>query len=345
MFNRSFLRRRKVSKLPQSFVQYSSGSADDQFGYSCALSSDGTTAIVGQPYDDNAGGTNAGSAVVFTRSGKTWTEQAVLTYSAGAVNDTLGFSVDLSSDGNTAICGVPYDDPSGSNSGSAIVFTRSGVTWTQQATLTHSVGAAGARFGASVNLSSNGDTAIVGAPQDSSVGSNRGSAVIFIRSGATWTEQATLKYSAATNGNYVGFSVALSSDGNTAIAGAPYAYPGGVALAGVAVVFTRSGATWTEQAALSYSGKGFFDLFGHSVSLSGNGNVVISGSPGWPAGLYTGIAVMFVRNNGVWKEQTSDSTFGLQLIETFTEQLEGTYSRDSEKSGTLYQFSLANLDV
>jgi two-component sensor histidine kinase len=60
---------------------------------------------------------------------------------------------------------------------------------------------------------------------------------------------------------------------------------------------------------------------------------------------HAGNFTVVFKDNGVWKEQTSDSTFGLQLIETFTEQLEGTYSRDSEKSGTLYQFSLANLDV
>ena len=361
MFNRSFLRRRKVSKLPQSFIQYSSGAANDQFGYCCALSSDGTTAIVGQPYDDNAKGTDAGSAVVFTRSGKTWTEQAVLTYSAGAASDTLGFSVALSSDGNTAICGapladssgsnsgsavvftrsgstwtqqavltyssgaasdlfgysvalsgdgntaicgVPLDDPSGSNSGSAVVFTRSGATWTQQAALTHSIGSVGAQFGFSVALSSDGNTAIAGAPTDSSVGSNGGSAVIFIRSGVTWTEQATLRNSAGVNGDLFGFSVALSSDGNTAIAGAPYAQPGGIGRAGNSVVFTRNGTTWTQQAVLTYSGKDYFEEFGKSVLLSSDGNVVIIGTPGWPSGNNFGIAVMFARNNGVWNQQS-----------------------------------------
>ena len=361
MFNRSFLRRRKVSKLPQSFIQYSSGAANDQFGYCCALSSDGTTAIVGQPYDDNAKGTDAGSAVVFIRSGKTWTEQAVLTYSAGAASDTLGFSVALSSDGNTAICGapladpsgsnsgsavvftrsgstwtqqavltyssgaasdlfgysvalssdgntaicgVPLDDPSGSNSGSAVVFTRSGATWTQQAALTHSIGSIGAIFGSSVALSSDGNTAIAGAPLDSSVGSNGGSAVIFIRSGVTWTEQATLRNSAGVFGDQFGLSVALSSNGNTAICGAPLADPGGLGSAGVVVVFTRSGAIWTQQAVLTYSGKDYFDQFGNSVSLSSDGNVVIIGTPGWPSGNNFGIAVMFVCNNGIWNQQS-----------------------------------------
>jgi hypothetical protein len=349
MFNRSFLRRRKVSNLPQSFVQYSSGAASDQFGYSCALSSDGATAIVGQYGDisfqgtavvfirsgktwteqallsqstgaasDNfgtsvalssdgntaicgvpyRGATNTGAAVVFTRSGATWTQQAVLTYSVAAADDLFGYSVALSSDGNTAICGAPT---SGAGNGRSVVFTRSGATWTQQANLTYSAGAAGDYFGWSVDLSSDGNTAIVGAYGDDS---SKGSAVIFIRSGVTWTEQATLRYSAAANADNFGTSVALSSDGNTAIAGAPYADPGGLSIAGLIVVFTRSEVTWTEQAALTYSGKANNDKFGYSVSLSGDGNVLISGTQGTPSGTATGAAVMFARNNGVWNQQS-----------------------------------------
>lgn len=359
MFNRSFLRRRKVSQLPQSFVQYSAGAASDLSGFYCALSSDGATAIVGQPYDDNARGANAGSAVVFIRSGTTWTEQAVLTYSAGMANDTFGYSVALSSDGNTAICGVPLADPSGSSSGCAVVFTRSGATWTeqaaltysaaaandlfgfsvslssdgnmaicgsptngagngrsvvftrsgatwtQQAALTHSVGAAGASFGWSVSLSSDGSTAIVGARQDSSAGSLRGSAVIFTRSGVTWTQQTTLRYSAAVNNDNFGTSVSLSSDGNTAIVGAENADPGGFSAAGLVVVFTRSGVTWTEQAALTYSNKAANDLLGCSVSLSGNGDVALCGAYGGDVPVAgAGIAIMFTRNNGVWVQES-----------------------------------------
>jgi hypothetical protein len=248
---------------------------------------------------------------VFTRSGVTWTQQAVLTYSSGASSDLFGYSVALSGDGNTAICGAVLDDPSGSNSGSAVVFTRSGATWTEQATLTHSVGAAGANFGSSVDLSSNGDTAIVGAPNDSSVGSNNGSAVIFTRSGGAWTQQATLRNSFAASGDALGTSVALSSDGNTAIAGAPSADPEGYASAGNAVVFTRSGSTWTQQAVLTFSGKDFFEEFGKSVSLSNDGNVVIIGVPGQPSGVNNGYAVMFVRRNNVWNEQS-----GLRYLST-----------------------------
>jgi hypothetical protein len=353
MFNRSFLRRKKISQLPQSFFQYSAGAANDVFGISSALSSDGTTAIVGQYGDislqgtavvfirsgktwteqallsqsggaasDNfgtsvglsddgntaicgvpyRGATDTGAAVVFTRSGATWTQQAVLTYSAAAANDLFGYSVSLSSDGNMAICGSPT---SGSGNGRSVVFTRSGATWTEQAVLTHSVGAAGAYFGWSVKLSTDGSTAIVGAKSDSSVGSVMGSAVIFTRSGVTWTQQTTLRYSAAANNDQLGYSVSLSSDGNTAIVGSPNADPAGVAQAGLAVVFTRSGATWTEQAALKYSAAAVNDFFGVSVSLSGNGNMALCGAYGGNIPVAdAGIAIMFTRNNGVWVQES-----------------------------------------
>jgi len=353
MFNRSFLRRRKVSQLPQSFIQYSAGAASDVFGISSALSSDGTTAIVGQYGDisfqgtavvfirsgktwteqallsqsggaasDNfgysvdlsddgntaicgvpyRGATDTGAAVVFTRSGATWTQQAVLTYSSAAASDLFGYSVSLSSDGNMAICGSPSQ---GGGNGRSVVFTRSGATWTQQAVLTHSVGAASADFGWSVKLSTDGSTAIVGARRDSSAGNLRGSAVIFTRSGVTWTEQATLRYSAAVNNDNLGSSVSLSSDGNTAIAGAENADPGGFSAAGLVVVFTRSGVTWTEQAALTYSGKAANDLLGISVSLSGNGNAALCGAYGGDIPVANaGIAIMFTRNNGVWVQES-----------------------------------------
>jgi len=298
MFNRSFLRRRKVSQLPQSFFQYSAGAASDVFGISSALSSDGATAIVGQCGDILSQGT----AVVFIRSGKTWTEQALLSQSGGAASDNFGTSVDLSDDGNTAICGVPYRGAT--DTGAAVVFTRSGVTWTEQAVLTYSVGAAGDQFGFSVALSANGNTAIVGACYDSISGlPDVGSAVVFTRSGATWTEQAILRDFAGDEDDRVGYSVALSSDGNTAICGSP---GDGFVLSGKALVFTRSGATWTQQDTLAYSLKRTGDLFGISVSLSDDGNTAICGMSNYDTlgGISNaGGAVVFTRSGVTWTQQ------------------------------------------
>ena len=49
-------------------------------------------------------------------------------------------------------------------------------------------------------------------------------------------------------------------------------------------------------------------------------------------------------DNGTWKE-SSDKTFGNQLIEIFTEQLEGTFTRQINDSGTYYHFILTEQNI
>ena len=144
-------------------------------------------------------------------------EIAKLLASDGAGYDYFGISVSISSDGNTAIVGAYFDDDKGSGSGSAYIYTRSGGTWSQQAKLIASDGASGDYFGRSVSISSDGNTAIVGAYFDDN---KRGSAYIYTRSGGTWTQQAKLLASDGASYDYFGVSVSISSDGNTAIVGA-----------------------------------------------------------------------------------------------------------------------------
>ncbi|MFQ5658676.1 MAG: FG-GAP repeat protein [Candidatus Methylomirabilales bacterium] len=116
------------------------------------------------------------------------TSESKLTARDGAASDHFGAAVALS--GDTVVVGVSGDDDRGSSSGSAYVFQRTGTTWTEQAKLTARDGAAFDQFGAAVALS--GDTVVVGARFDDDRGSSSGSAYVFQRTGATWTEQAKL---------------------------------------------------------------------------------------------------------------------------------------------------------
>ena len=144
-----------------------------------ALSSDGNTALVGNP----AANSGDGAVSVFTRSGEEWTEQAKLT--AGADSGAFfGESVALSADGNTALIGGFRDN---GFVGAAWVFTRSGATWTQQGAKLTGGESGTAYFGGSVALSSDGDTALIGAPR---TGQGSGAAWVFVRSGEEWTNQA-----------------------------------------------------------------------------------------------------------------------------------------------------------
>jgi len=105
------------------------GDNDDSFGRSVTLSSDGSTALIGTPGDDDPNGEDAGSAYVFDGSGGSWTQQAKLAPDDGDNGDSFGESVTLSSDGSTALIGADEDeDPNGSGdelfsgAGSAYVF-------------------------------------------------------------------------------------------------------------------------------------------------------------------------------------------------------------------------------
>jgi len=63
---------------PGAALQPSIPVAGDGFGRSVALSANDDTAVVGAPFVDGVL-SDTGSAYVFTRSGSTWTQQAVLT--------------------------------------------------------------------------------------------------------------------------------------------------------------------------------------------------------------------------------------------------------------------------
>ena len=134
----------------------------------------GDTAVVGAIGGSSPAASGAGSAYVFLRSGVTWTQQAELTASDAAAGDYFGNSVAVS--GDTAVVGALDDYAANNVAGSAYVFARSGVTWTQQAKLTPAT-VLDDIDDAGMPVAVSGDTVVVGAPGDNS---NAGSAFVFV---------------------------------------------------------------------------------------------------------------------------------------------------------------------
>ena len=264
-------------------------------GESVSLSGDGNTAIVGGPGDNSL----AGAAWVYTRSGGVWAQQGSKLVGTGAVGKaTQGWSASVSGDANTAIVGGFNDN---SFFGAAWVYTRSGGVWSQQAKL---VGTGALSLqpaqGASVALSGDGNTAIVGGyGDDAVVGVGFGGAAwVYTRSAGVWTQQAKLVGTGAAGKASQGFSVSLSGDGDTAILGGP----GDNSSVGATWVFTRSGGVWTQQGAkLVASDAVGAAQQGFSVSLSGDGNTAIIG--GWGDNSGVGAAWVYTRSGGVWTQQ------------------------------------------
>ena len=240
--------RRGDTVAQQAYVKASNPGDGANFGSSVALSRDGNTMAVAAYYEASAatginGNQNdrsipeAGAVYIFTRTGTTWSQQAYIKASntgnaavgdGFAEGDQFGYSIALSSDGNTLAVGAIGEDSnatgingdqadnSANQSGAAYVFTRTGSTWSQQAYIKSSMTRPNVLFGYSIGISANGDTLAV-AEYDADRG--KGALYVLTRTGGAWSHQARIQAENAENGDSLGYSMAISDDGNTIAAG------------------------------------------------------------------------------------------------------------------------------
>eukprot|EP00964_Phaeocystis_antarctica_P069388 scaffold42157_cov70-Phaeocystis_antarctica.AAC.1 len=228
----------------EAYVKAPNAEADDQFGFSVALSGDTlavgaypeqscSTSVSGTAATDNSC-SNAGAVYVYTRSGTTWSFQAYVKAPNAEFGDYFGYSVALSGDTlavgaysedscSTSVSGTAATDNSCSNAGAVYVYTRSGTTWSFQAYVKAPNAGRSNYFGYSVALS--GDTLAVGAKWEQSCSTSvsgtaatdnscfgAGAAYVYTRSGTTWSFQAYVKAPNAETWDSFGYSVALSGD-------------------------------------------------------------------------------------------------------------------------------------
>ena len=278
--------------------------SEDWFGF--AVSIDGDTAVIGAPYDDDAG-SRSGSAYVFVRSGTTWTEEVKLTASDAAATFEFGQSVIIR--GDTALVGAPDYDQGYDRVGAVYVFVRSGSGWVEEAKLTATIPRYWAFFGYAIAF--DGDTAVIGAPGEAHVGDFAGAAYVFTRSGSTWTQQARII--ATPPAADASFGVSVSVSGDTALVGnADYNDEGS------AYVFVRTGSSWHQEARLVGSDSIASDWFGGAVAVLGD-RALVGAVADDDLGWYSGAAYVFEREGPSWTEQakllpvdwvTGDARFG-----------------------------------
>ena len=205
--------------------------------FGCSLATSGDYALIG------ARGTtlrrrnsisSAGAAYIFTQSGTNWTQQQTLTASDAVSWDRFGQAVGLS--GDYAVVGADQADDSGSDSGAAYIFVRSGTSWTQQQKLTASDGAVNNKFGSQVAIT--GDFVLVGAPKcpnwwgghcrtvepapQGVTAISSGGVYVFVRTGASWTQQNMLVAPDAAAGDAFASASArnIAASGNDVFVGA-----------------------------------------------------------------------------------------------------------------------------
>ncbi|NKE69292.1 integrin [Nitrospiraceae bacterium HYJII51-Mn-bac16s-1-B09] len=254
---------RNGSWTQQAYIKGSNTGASDKFGWSVALSTDGSalavgawgeasaaTGINGNQADNSA--QNAGAVYLFIRDGESWSQQAYIKPSithgfnpfGGSEGGLFGYAVTLSGDGNTLAVGA-YAEPS----------SATGI---------------------------NGNQADTSARQ-------AGAVYLFVRSGGNWSQQAYIKASNTDAGDWFGFSVALGADGNTLAVGALNEASAAAGIhgnqtdnsaddSGAVYFFVRNGESWSQEAYIKASNTDAGDWFGHSVALSGDGATLAAGA-------------------------------------------------------------------
>jgi hypothetical protein len=375
----------RVEVKQVAYLKASNAGAGDHFGCGgglqahagngVALSRDGNTLAIGAHLErSSARGINgnqnddslydAGAVYVFVRRGDTWEQQAYIKASNTEENDNFGYFVALSADGNTLAATAQWEasgatgmngnqeDNSIPQAGAAYVFVRTGNTWTQQAYLKASNTGRkstredefddGDQFGTALAISGDGNTLAVGAISEDSGGTganadqnddsqaSAGAVYIFTRTGSRWAQQVYLKPPQIDAGDLFGFSLALSFDGNVLAVG-DYEEDGSSTVvngpvdnnlggAGAIYVFRRNGTRWSPEAYLKSLTPDGGDSLGAFVAISDDGNTVAADAldeDTMATGVNavrqgdrvqnssSGAAYVFVRENGVWKQQAS----------------------------------------
>jgi len=314
----------------QSRLKAPNAEADDGFGASLAITTDGSLLAVGAPGEDSSAkgvdgdqtdntASGSGAVYVFTRSSGVWSKGVYLKASNTTAGSAFGSSVALTSDGSRLAVGA---SKAAVINGAAYVFSRSAAVWQEEALLVPTTGFIHA--GSSVALSTDGLVLAVGAP---ATGHFRGEVFVYSRSGTQWTNEQTLvahnlgelEYA------YFGTSVAMSGDGATVAVGAPSELS-----QGAVYVFTGSGATWSEAAYLKSTNIGVDDGFGTSIGLSSDGLKLLVGAPGEDSAATgingnagddsyesAGAAYLFTQAGGVWGQSVYVKAPNTEALDSF----------------------------
>lgn len=307
-------------------------SAGDQFGHSLALADTGARLLVGAPLSDSAV-IDGGAAYFFERDDQTgWRFIDELLASNANSGDGFGWSVAMTDAGFAMAVGAFYeesgapgvdgDDSDNGTPGAGAVYTfvLEGQNIVPEHYLKASNPGAGDNFGYSVALSSTGDTLAVAANQEDSAAtgidgdqsdnsaSRSGAVYIFERVGKNLVQEAYIKAPNTDAADNFGYSIALSSRGDTLLVGAigesgastgvgPADADNERADSGALYGFTRTAGVWSDAFFAKGSASDAGDYFGWSVAMSGSGDVFAGGAWGESSG---------ARGVGPWPEPTPD---------------------------------------
>ncbi len=306
----------------EAFVKASNTGPNDLFGFSVALSSDGSTLVVGAPGEDGAANAAADSGAVYVfRHATSWAQEALLRGSNTQTGDGFGWSVAVAADGATVIAGAPYEDGDAEaleSTGAAYVLTRGGSVWAEQKLLRSMTPTRNLLFGRVVALSGDGVTAAVGSPTEALGGT------VTVFKGLARALDAQVRGANTRVDDHFGAALALSFDGLVLVVGAPGEPTLSIGVnpttttvtaagSGAAYVLRRGSAGWAQEAFVKATNTHEGDGFGSAVALSADGLVLACGATGEDSesrgidgnqstllGADSGAVFLYRFSNGAW---------------------------------------------
>ena len=239
---------------------------NDFSGDAVAMSADGSTVIIGSA----SNGANSGHARIYDYNGTSWNQRGQDI--DGDLGDRFGSAVAMSADGDTVIIGATSGDGNGTDRGQASIYNYDGISWNQLGQELEGE-ADFDDFGEAVAMSADGNTVIIGAPDNSNGGgTNSGHARIYNYDGISWN-QLGLDIEGQNAGEQSGAAVAMSADGNTVIIGSGF----NSSNSGHARMYRFDGTSW-NQLGQELNGDAINDNFGSAVAMSADGNTVAIGA-------------------------------------------------------------------
>ena len=339
----------------QAYIKASNADWQDQFGKDVSLSYDGNTLAVGAFGEDgsdtgvNADQTNNasensnsgysyGAAYIFNRIDTEWRQEAYIKRPVSSISN-FGSSLNVSADGHcVAISGFRLEGVD--------VFIKGAGDWEFEETLIPSSAGYQDRFGESIAVNVDCTRIAIGSPGEDSAATgidgdafdnslfNTGAVYIFDKLLGNWEESAYIKARVTDQYDYFGWSLDLSDDGDVLAVGAFSEDSNAEGVggnenndltynSGAAYIFTYEGSQWIQQAYIKSTNTGqlpeytvlYDHEFGRSVAISGDGKILLVGSPleqGGSAGMNqdirnfglfdSGAAFTYVYENGLWVE-------------------------------------------
>ena len=275
-------------------------------GEDLSFSFDGNYLISGQNRESTSG-SESGAAYIVKKNGASWANEATLKASDPQANAQFGRGVALNEDGTYAAVGAwahdTNDGASGAAHGKVYIFTRSGSTWSQQASFVSQNDTEEFRFGWRVRLDATATRVFISSRYDSSNSGGYGEGAVYVykRTGSSWAYEARLNASDGAAWHTFGYDIATNSAGDYLVATAPNVG----SAAGAVYVFTRSGTTWSQQVKLQEPGGAISNnKFGASIDINNDASYMVVGADQAPySGNNYGKIYVYTRSGTTWTNQ------------------------------------------